>query len=292
MTLLRETKKKMQKLIAFWKDCKLITDQRTSLSLQWSDSEVKVQRLKMSSYLKKWLNAIKTEFNRFTDKGLKLWMIEISHWTKAILNSELTHTASDTLFSQSLFNELNVIWQDHDWLKLKDIKDEMIIRICQWRKLKHSQCCEEGPCALLQLDSDVDSEEQVQKTSSVCSEQKNLFSKSASGSVMTSEEMRQFKKNYSEKHNVNLKSLKPRSQWQKTEEIGFDSKQRLLLDVIDFNSGLMLLMFYVISSKQWQHRMKSLRVSSNNIAEKHQRKCGKQLWKVMSSFSLHRRQTH
>ncbi len=108
----------------------------------------------MPLYLKKWLDVIETKFGRLTDKGKRLRLIEISCWKKAILNSETESIASDTHLPQLLLNELNVVWQGRDWLKLKETEDSMIARISQWRKSEQRQGCEEGPQALPQLVSD------------------------------------------------------------------------------------------------------------------------------------------
>ncbi|KAF2184523.1 hypothetical protein K469DRAFT_780819 [Zopfia rhizophila CBS 207.26] len=52
VALLRETEKKMQTLLAFWRDCGLVTGQRTPPSSRWHDPKAKVERLPKPQYLK------------------------------------------------------------------------------------------------------------------------------------------------------------------------------------------------------------------------------------------------
>ena len=190
MDLLRETEKEMQELVVFWRECGLITGQRTPLSPQWPDPKAKVRGLQMPSYLEDRLSAIETEFGRFTDKGIMLRKIEISRWKEAILNSETEPTAYDTPLPQSLLDDLDVVWQGRDWLEPEETEDEMMARINQWRKSKHGQHCEDGPRASPRLLSDVGSEEIVRNAGSVCSGHKNLFGVTKSDSTMVPGEMR------------------------------------------------------------------------------------------------------
>ena len=108
MALLTETEKKMQTLIAFWRDCGLVTGQRTPPSC-YPDPKAKVRQLPMPQYLEERLDAIKKEFGYFTDKGKKLRMIEISRWKEAIINSDSEPTASNTPLPQSLLDELDIV---------------------------------------------------------------------------------------------------------------------------------------------------------------------------------------
>ena len=78
IALLRGTEKEMQELVTFWRDCGLITGQRTPPSPQWPDPKANVRGLTMPPYLKDRLDAIETEFGRLTDKGKRLRLIEIS----------------------------------------------------------------------------------------------------------------------------------------------------------------------------------------------------------------------
>ncbi|KAF1993296.1 hypothetical protein P154DRAFT_78454 [Amniculicola lignicola CBS 123094] len=198
MALLRETEKKMQTLLAFWRDCGLVTGQRTSPSLWWHDPKAKVERLLKPQYLKERLDAIKAEFGYFTDKGKKLRMIETSCWLESIINSDSEPTAPDTPFPQSLLDELDIVWRDRDWLDQDDTEDEMIAVIRRWRKSQHQQPFDERLRTLPQLGSGIGPEEPVQKARSpVCSGQKNLLRDSSLGSVMAPEATRQLRENLS-----------------------------------------------------------------------------------------------
>lgn len=137
--LLRETEKEMQALVAFWRDCRLVTGQRTPPSSGYPDPKAKAEGLPKPQYLKERLDAIRAEVGYFTDEGKKLRMIEISQWKEAIINGDSEPTASDTPLPQSLLDELNVVWQERDRLDADDTEDEMIARIREWRKPKREQ---------------------------------------------------------------------------------------------------------------------------------------------------------
>ncbi len=197
VALLREAEKKMQTLVAFWTDCGLVTGQRTPPSSWWQDPKAKVERLPKPQYLKERLDTINTEYGYHSDKAEKLRMIEMSRWIESIINGDSEPAASDTL-SQSLLDELDIVWQDRHWLDHDDTEDEMIARIRRWRKSKHQQRLEEGLRTSPQLGSGIGPEEPDQMVSSpVCSGQKNLLRDSASGSAMTPEETLQLREKLS-----------------------------------------------------------------------------------------------
>jgi len=110
LTLLLETEKEMQTLVAFWTDCGLVTGQRTPPSSWWQDPKAKAERLPKPQYLKERLDAINTEFGYLRDKAEKLRMIEMSCWIESIINGDYEPAASDTL-PQSLLDELDIVWQ-------------------------------------------------------------------------------------------------------------------------------------------------------------------------------------
>ena len=198
VALLREAEEKMQALLAFWRNCGLVTGQRTPPSSWWQDPKAKVKRLPKPQYLENGLDAIKTVFGYFTDKGKKLRMIETSRWIESMINGDSDPTAADTPLPPSLLDELDIVWRDRDWLDHDDTEDEMIARIRRWRNSKHQQHLEKRLRASPQLSSDIGLEEPVQKARSpIYSGQKNLLADSASGSVMAPEETRQLRENLS-----------------------------------------------------------------------------------------------
>lgn len=136
---LRETGKKMQALVAFWRGCGLVIGHRGPPSSWWQDPKAKVKRLPEPQYLKERLDAIKTEFGYFNDRGKKLRMFEKSRWIESIINGDSEPTTSDTPLLQSLLDKVDIVWRDRDWLDYDDAEDEMIARLRQWRKLKHQQ---------------------------------------------------------------------------------------------------------------------------------------------------------
>jgi hypothetical protein len=123
-------------------------------------------------------------------------MIETSCWLASTINSDSEPTAPDTPLLQSLLDELGIVWRDRDRLDKDDTEDEMIARICRWRKPKHQQCVDERLRTSPLLGSDTGPEEPAQTAGSpVCSGQMNLLR--ASGSVMTPEEARQLQEKLS-----------------------------------------------------------------------------------------------
>ncbi len=110
-----------------------------------------------------------------------------------MINGGSEPTVADTPLPPSLLDELDIVWRDRDWLNHGDTEDEMIARLCRWRKLKHQQCLEEGLRTLPQLGPDVGPEETIQKARSpAISRQKNSSPDGASASVMVPEGTHQF----------------------------------------------------------------------------------------------------
>lgn len=191
VALLTEAEKKMQALVTFWKNCGLVTGQRTPPSSWWQDPKAKAERLPKPQYLKNELDAIATAFGYHDDKGKKLRMIAKSRWIESMVYGDSDPTAADTPLSHSLLDELDIVWRDRDWLDQDDTEDEMISKIRRWRSLNHQQRLEKGRRTSPQLGSDIGREEPVQKARyPICSGQKKLLSDCASGSVMAPEETR------------------------------------------------------------------------------------------------------
>ncbi|KAI9729379.1 MAG: hypothetical protein M1834_006903 [Cirrosporium novae-zelandiae] len=198
VALLRETGEKMQALVAFWRDCGLVTGHRTPPSPWWQDPKAKAERLPKPQYLKERLDAINTEFVHWTDKAEKLRMIETSHWIETVINTHSEPAASDTPFPQPLLDELDIVWRDRDWLDHDDTEDEMIARIREWRNSKHRQRLKEELRTSPQLGSDAGPEEPVQKaTNRGYSGQRNLLRDNVSGPAMAPEETRQLQEKLS-----------------------------------------------------------------------------------------------
>jgi len=196
VALLREVEKKMQALVIFWKNCGLVTGQRTPPSYWWQDPKAKVKRLPKPEYLNDRLDAIKTAFGYFEDEGKKLRMIETSRWIELMINGDSDPTAADTSLPLSLLDELDIVWRDRHQYDHDDTEDEMIARIRRWRNSKHQQHLEKALHTSPQLGPDIGPEEPVQKVRSpVFSGQKNLIPDGALGSVMAPEETRQLRGN-------------------------------------------------------------------------------------------------
>ena len=192
VALLRKAEEKIQALVAFWRNCGLITGQRTPPSSWWQDPKTKIERLPRPQYLNKELDAIKAAFGYSTDKGKKLRMIETSRWIESMINGNSGPTAADTPLPPSLLDELDIVWRDRDWLDHDDTEDEMIATIRRWRNSKHQQCFKKRLRTSPQLSPDIGSEEFIHRTRNpVHSRPMNLLPDSASDSVMAPEQMRQ-----------------------------------------------------------------------------------------------------
>ena len=53
----------------------------------------------------------------------RVMLTDISRWKEAIINSDSEPTRSDTPLPQSLLDELDIVWQERDWLNEDDTED-------------------------------------------------------------------------------------------------------------------------------------------------------------------------
>lgn len=111
MADLQETEIKMQLLVTFWRDCGLVTGQRTPPSPEWPDPKAKLCGLDRPQYLRDRLQAMSIEYEQIQDRDKyeKSQFIEITRWKEAILNANSEPSASDTAFPQSLMDELSIV---------------------------------------------------------------------------------------------------------------------------------------------------------------------------------------
>ncbi|KAL9119084.1 MAG: hypothetical protein Q9187_004360, partial [Circinaria calcarea] len=177
MADLLETEKKMQKLVDFWRDCGLVNGERTPPSPQWPDPKAKLRGKYWPDYLSQRVQALTVEFqqsrnskefqfSRNSKEYCKREFIEITRWKEAILNADVEPSASDTPFPQFLMNELDIVWQDYDFLRPEETEDEMIMRMARWRKSKHDKSSTEVSRTASQPNPDANSGETVEKTQS------------------------------------------------------------------------------------------------------------------------------
>ncbi|KAL9124599.1 MAG: hypothetical protein Q9217_006082 [Psora testacea] len=199
---LRETEKKMQTLVAFWRDCRAVTGQRVQPRSWWDDAPIlRVKRLTRPQYLKERLDAIGEEFGYRSEEGEKLGMLETVFWMDSVINSE--PAASDTTFPQSLLDELNTIWQ-HLWRDGKhstdDIEDEMLAAIRRWRESQHQPQLKEGVPTSPHLGADTGQGELFEQAGSPgCSRKETLSRSSGPSSILMPEEMRQLQEKLSQR---------------------------------------------------------------------------------------------
>ena len=216
VALLSEMEKSMQALVAFWKNCGLITGQRTPPSCWWQDPKAKVEWLPKPKYLANELDAIIKKFGYEMDEGDKLRMIATSRWLESMMNGGSDPTAADTPLPPSLLDELSIVWRDRFQYDNDDTEDEMISRIRQWRELKQQQCSdkEKGLLSSPPLGSGIGSEPTPKATFPVYYGQMNSLSNGESNSITAREEMRQMQENLSRgaRPRVGGKTTKPGEQ--------------------------------------------------------------------------------
>ncbi|KAL9628537.1 MAG: hypothetical protein Q9164_007233 [Protoblastenia rupestris] len=143
---LRQAEKKMQTLVAFWRDCGAVTGQRVQPRSWWDDSPIlRMKRLTRPQYLRERLDAIGKEFGCGSDKGRKLQMSETVFWMDSIINNDSEPAESNLRFPQSLLNELDTIWQHRNRHRgTDDTEDEMLAAIRRWRESQDQPRSKEG----------------------------------------------------------------------------------------------------------------------------------------------------
>ncbi|KAL9123865.1 MAG: hypothetical protein Q9217_006745 [Psora testacea] len=190
---LRETEKKMQELVAFWRDCGAITGQRSPplswwLAPWWERSQGYASFL-WPPPLKERLDAIEAEIGY--PKREKERLIEISRWKEAIMNTGYGPASPDTPFSQSLLDELDVVWQHNDHFNPEETEDAMIAKIGQWKSSKSEQRTRS------RLGLDAVPGDLVQRTSPECPRQQSLVREGVSDLAMVPEKLVQLRRSQS-----------------------------------------------------------------------------------------------
>ncbi|MCJ1347613.1 hypothetical protein MMC31_005841 [Peltigera leucophlebia] len=143
---LLKTETEMRKLVSFWRDCELITGTRTPPSPQWPDPKAKLRGLHWPDHLMEKLQAIDKEFGFSSDAGERRRTIELARWKEAVLNPDSDPCISEMPLSSPLQARLDIAWQGYEsFVDLKDVEDEMIAVISQWRKSDQSNRCAERP---------------------------------------------------------------------------------------------------------------------------------------------------
>ncbi|KAL8969815.1 MAG: hypothetical protein Q9197_004144 [Variospora fuerteventurae] len=170
---LRETESKMQNLVSFWRDCRLITGIRTPPSPQWPDPKTKVKGLHWPGYLYQRKEAIRRQFG-FSDEATKRLTIEFARWKEAVINTEIDPCKSEMSLSLPLQARLDIAWQGYEcFLDREDVEDEMIAIIGQWRR-----SCQTNPCTeshkTPQLDRGADAEGTTMETALAPSYRRSL----------------------------------------------------------------------------------------------------------------------
>ncbi|KAI9837941.1 MAG: hypothetical protein M1837_002649 [Sclerophora amabilis] len=195
VAFLREAEEKMQTLVAFWRDCGLITGRRTPPSSWWQDPKAKVKRLPEPQCLKERFAALRAEFGYYSKTRHKMCMIETGRWIESVLNGNSRPAAFGTPLPRSLLDEMDIVYRECEeagfcW---DDIEDELIGEIRRWRDSKHQQRLEKGVPSSPPLESDIGPEQTGQMArSSVC-----LSRDSASGSAIAPEKTLQLREEVS-----------------------------------------------------------------------------------------------
>jgi len=132
VALLEKAEDKMKTLVTFWRNCGLVTGQRTLLSSWWKDPKTEMERLFKPQYIQERLDTISRNFGYQSDEGKKLRIIETSRWLESMINS----VTSDSLLSSPILEELDIVWRDRNKLNEDDTEDEMIARIRRWKECR------------------------------------------------------------------------------------------------------------------------------------------------------------
>lgn len=141
MADLEKTGQKMQELVAFWRDCGLITGTRTPPSPQWPDPKAKLRGLYGPDYLWPRLEAIQLEFG-YSTEGEKRTIIERARWKEAVLNTDVDPMASELPLTQPLLQKLEVIWKGYEsFIDQEYVEDAMIDVLGRWRRGEEDEPC-------------------------------------------------------------------------------------------------------------------------------------------------------
>ena len=180
MADLAKTGQKMQELVAFWRNCGLITGTRTPPSPQWPDPMAKLRGIYKPSYLCERLRAVRSELGYGNNEGEKRVMIEKTRWKETVLHAYLDprtselhvpepalllhggkHSwdveqsevqkreviwkgweSSELPLTQPLLQKLEVVWKGYEGL-LDDeyVEDAMIDVLGRWRRGEEDEPC-------------------------------------------------------------------------------------------------------------------------------------------------------
>lgn len=143
MADLQKTGQKMQELVAFWRNCGVITGIRTPSSPQWPDPKVKLRGKRRPDYLWQRINAVHAKVGR-GDEGLQGVRIELARWKEALLNTDLDPIISEVPLAQPLLQKLELVWQGYESFRDNEyVEDAMIDVLGRWRRGEEDESCSE-----------------------------------------------------------------------------------------------------------------------------------------------------
>ena len=117
MADLENTGQKMQELVAFWRNCGLVTGTRTPPSPQWPDFSAKLRELLAPHYFHERRHAIEAKFGNGSE-GQKRTMIERARWKEAVLHAHFDPATSElrvtepVLLRNRIFLTGNKCWRE------------------------------------------------------------------------------------------------------------------------------------------------------------------------------------
>lgn len=142
-------------MVAFWRDCGLVTGTRTPPSPQWPDPKAKLRGIYGPDYLYERLDAIHMEFGYGNNEGDKREMIERARWKEAVLSTDSDPIVSELPLTQPLLQKLEVVWKGFDirsFMDSGDMEDAMIDMLGRWRRGEEDEPCS-GTSSPPELDS-------------------------------------------------------------------------------------------------------------------------------------------
>lgn len=115
MADLEKTGRKMQELVAFWRDCGLITGIRTPPSPQWPDARAKLRELIAPHYYHERRWAIEAEFGYSCKEETRRRIIESARWKEAVLHAHFDPMTSELHITEPVLFRKGELMNDKKW---------------------------------------------------------------------------------------------------------------------------------------------------------------------------------
>ena len=144
MADLEKTGRKMEELVASWRDCGLITGSRTPQSPQWPDPKAKLRGRDMPQYV--WARIHKSQVDiGFGYEYYKRKVFECARWAEAVLNTDSDAMISQMPLTESLLEEADLILKGLEtFVDEEDMEDALIDMLGRRRRGEEKKPCSES----------------------------------------------------------------------------------------------------------------------------------------------------